>query len=527
MKQKILLILIFLLALFLRLIGLNWDQGNHLHPDERYLTMVVTDINLPSSIGQYFNTNTSPLNPQNNPNYQFFVYGTLPLFVTKLLAVILNLDKYDQIHLLGRVLSAIFDSLNIFLLFYLSRKKLVSAFIYSIMVLPIQLSHFFTVDTFLSTFILATFTALSFNHLYLAAIAYGLALACKISAIYFIPIILLYVFITKPKFFLLFTFYFLLVTFIVFRIFQPYSFTTLFSLSPKFIDSLKTLKQFSENNLIYPPSVQWFNRIPILFPLQNIILWGVGVPFAFSLFFIKFRHQSKIFYLALVWILFLIVFQGSQSTPTMRYFLPIYPFVALVISQKIPKIIFLFHFIYLLSFMNIYIHPHSRVQASSWINQNIPVGSKILSEYWDDALPLNNTQFQISELHLYDPESPDKWQILKTQLQNSDYLIMSSNRLWGSIPRVPYYYPDTTSYYRSLFNQSSQYKLVKKFTSYLGFSLPINECIYLGPTNYPTNNNWFEISQCEYPGIYLRDDIAEEAFTVYDHPQVLIFAKDK
>jgi len=66
-----------------------------------------------------------------------------------------------------------------------------------------------------------------------------------------------------------------------------------------------------------------------------------------------------------------------------------------------------------------------------------------------------------------------------------------------------------------------------KFNSYPGFSLPfLNKCYYFGQTNYPyqdKSNHFFEISNCNYPGIYLRDDTAEESFTVYDHPKVLIF----
>ena len=47
-NRKNLLILIFIIVIgfLLRLIGLNWDQGQHLHPDERFLTMVSSAINL-------------------------------------------------------------------------------------------------------------------------------------------------------------------------------------------------------------------------------------------------------------------------------------------------------------------------------------------------------------------------------------------------------------------------------------------------------------------------------------------------
>ena len=39
-KHQIILGLIFVLAFVLRIYGLNWDQGFHLHP-ERFLTMLV------------------------------------------------------------------------------------------------------------------------------------------------------------------------------------------------------------------------------------------------------------------------------------------------------------------------------------------------------------------------------------------------------------------------------------------------------------------------------------------------------
>ena len=54
------------MAAILRLHGLDWDQGQHLHPDERFLTMVETAIVPPHSIAEYFDTARSPLNPANH-----------------------------------------------------------------------------------------------------------------------------------------------------------------------------------------------------------------------------------------------------------------------------------------------------------------------------------------------------------------------------------------------------------------------------------------------------------------------------
>lgn len=550
LNHKSHLILLFLLALSLRLCGLNWDQGQHLHPDERFLTMVTADIKLPTNVLEYFDTDTSPLNPHNHPNYQFFVYGTFPLFLTKVLAVILGLDTYDSIHLVGRVLSALFDSLNIFLLYFLSRKiKIKNPFLpsllYALTALPLQLSHFFAVDTFLSFFILLTFIFLAYDKFVLASITFGLSLACKISAIYFAPIILLFLifhyFRTKNFIRILsLSFLLLLTSFTAFRLFQPYAFNGPISLDPNFLANLKTLQSFSNPDGWFPPSVQWLSKIRFLFPLQNIILWGAGLGF-FLIFILSIsyhllakKNQSNLISLSLIWVLFLFLLQGSQFAHSMRYFLPIYPFLCLLASLKSPpKILFFLHLIYGLFFLSIYTRPHSRVQASNWIYQQLPAGSRITNESWDDPLPLylsprHPNIYQSITLPLYDPDTPEKWQNINPILDNTDYIIMSSNRLWGSIPKVSIKYPISSKFYQDLFNENLNFKKLIEVNSYPGLNLPfLSGCYYFGPTDYPgLKPSWFDIdSNCSYPGIYLRDDIAEEAFSVYDHPKVLIFAR--
>ena len=105
---------------------------------------------------------------------------------------------------------------------------------------------------------------------------------------------------------------------------------------------------------------------------------------------------------------------------------------------------------------------------------------------------------------------------------------MSSNRLWGSIPLVPDLYPSTSKYYQDLFANKLNFSKILEINSYPGFNIPfIKNCYYFGLTNMPHNNSWFVKINCLHPGIYFRDDTAEEAFSVYDHPKVLIFTNDK
>lgn len=549
LNHKLLIILIFLTALSLRLFGLNWDQGQHLHPDERFLTMVAADIKLPHHILEYFDTANSPLNPYNYPNYQFFVYGTLPLFITKLVAVILHLDSYDTLHLIGRILSAIFDSFNIYCLYFLAKKinlkyPLLSPLLYAFTILPLQLSHFFAVDTYLNFFLLLTFTLLAYRQFSWSAVSFGLALACKISAVYFAPVIFLYLllhyFKTKNIFLVLrLSFILLFISFIIFRIFQPYAFIGLLSPNPQFIGNLKTLQSYSQPSGWFPPSVQWLSKTKIIFPLQNIIFWGIGLPLSCLLLWSLatrhhlFRKQLPLL-LSAVWCFLLFFLQATQFSYTMRYFLLIYPFLILLASlAKPPKLLLVSHCLFGLLFLTIYSQPHTRVQASDWIYHHLPSGSHITNEYWDDPLPLylpgyNPGNYQSTMLALYDPDTPAKWQAIGPTLQTVDYLIMSSNRLWGSIPKVPDQYPQTTNFYHLLFAGQLNFTNLIEINSYPGLPLPfLTACYYFGPTDFPGGqNSWFSIDHhCLRPGVYLRDDTAEEAFTVYDHPKVLIFGR--
>lgn len=551
-KEKIIIFLIFLLAFILRLYGLNWDSNSHLHPDERFLTMVANDVGLPSSFSQYLDTKNSPLNPYNYPQYSFFVYGTFPLFLTKFLAVFLHLDTYNHLTLLGRILSAFFDSGNVILLYFLAKKILKSFYLflpslfYALLILPIQLSHFFIVDTFLTFFILLTFTLLTYRYNLLAFITFGLALACKISALYFVPVIFLLLFLQKKKISFLFTssLYFLF-SLLFFRLFQPYAFDSLFLPNPAFISNLKTLALFSSVNGSYPPSIQWLHRIPLLNSFSNLTIWGLGLSISlplliFSISFLfkdKFKFKFNLPFIIFFWSLFLFLFQGLQFTHTMRYFLPIYPFICLLfaallfrfrIKRSLIIFILISNLIYTSAFLSIYSRPNSRIQASEWIIKNISLDKTISSEYWDDALPLYNDGHKIITLDLYAPDTPEKWDAINESLSSLDYLVLSSNRLWSSIPRAPEKYPQASKFYEDLFSGKSNFTLIKKFTSYPGFSLSfLNSCYYFGPSNYPgIKNTWFSVDKnCSYPGLYLRDDTAEEAFTVYDHPQVLIFAR--
>ena len=199
------LLSIFLLAGLFRFYGNDWDQGTHLHPDERFLTMVMNDMQLPSTVNEYLNVEVSGFNPR-NVGYEFFVYGSMPLTINKAVALAWGNDGYSKLHLQGRAFVAMVDILTLGVVFLLSRlirnryklsKNLPywAAYLYAIAVLPIQLSHFFAVDLILSFFlILSLFFStlfgfrLKWGYVFLSGGAFGLALASKLNGLYLLPL---------------------------------------------------------------------------------------------------------------------------------------------------------------------------------------------------------------------------------------------------------------------------------------------------------------------------------------------------
>ncbi len=104
--------MILLVGAYLRFIGLNWGEYQYLHPDERFLIWVGSDISPVEKFSDYWNTATSSLNPHNR-GHSFYVYGTLPLILTRYVVEwVYGHSGFNEMTDLGRMLSAIFDLSN-------------------------------------------------------------------------------------------------------------------------------------------------------------------------------------------------------------------------------------------------------------------------------------------------------------------------------------------------------------------------------------------------------------------------------
>ena len=314
------LILTLLAGAAFRMVGVNWDDNQHMHPDERHLSNVQSRIVSVGSLSEYFDTENSPLNPANQ-GFGFFVYGTLPLFMVHYVGEALGQLGYDPITIVGRYISAIFDVLTILLVFAIGKRLygkwvgLLGAMFYAFAVLPIQLSHFATVDTVTNTFAyLAVWAAAwaltrpeptfregqsGFARLFISlapyllfGLALGAAVASKVNAVVVAIVLPLVEWVRiqrldepdREKALLLSlrnVIVAAVVSFLTFRIGQPYAFN-----GPGFFNmginsgwwaSMQSLRVQASGDVDFPPALQWARR-PLTFSLENLVKWGLGLP---------------------------------------------------------------------------------------------------------------------------------------------------------------------------------------------------------------------------------------------------------
>ncbi len=382
------LVTILLVGWTFRSMNNNWDESRHLHPDERYLSMVINAIEPVWTAREYFDTASSPLNP-GNKDFGFFVYGTLPVFMVRYAGEWTGQVGYDLNTLLGRTMSAVMDTITILLTFIVARKLfnrgvgLIAAALYAFAVLPIQLAHFMTVDSFTNTFgmltVLIAVIILKRPSLmlgedtskakrvwyeiwpYLAfGTALGMATASKINAV---SLALLLPLVEGVRYFRLENegkeqaflpmigrmFLAAVMSFVVFRICQPYAFDGPgffnFSINQNWWQSMRSLQAQSTGEVDFPPALQWARR-PLWFSFKNLVLWGVGLPFglaaiasilAMGFSVIRKKHWDSLPILA--WTLIYAAWQGLAWVKSMRYLMLIYPLLAIIAAWGLWQLI--------------------------------------------------------------------------------------------------------------------------------------------------------------------------------------------
>ena len=633
------LLLIAALALLPRIYGLNWDANNHLHPDERQIVFKAMCVTLPgtprgASCDPAYTGPGWLFSPSSPLNTHFFAYGSFPQYLLALAAHAMAWfskltglfrlpagsawDDFNHFTLVGRVLSALFDTGSVAVAGLIARRligrraALLAAAFVAVIPLDVQVSHFYAVDTLLLFFVLLTLLGCvmlaqgpksrlkaatqddedefiprpafwsAWGGGVFVGVSFGLAMATKVSALPLLAPILVALLLRWRRRgleeALLAVMGLGALAVIAYLVTSPY---TLIDWK-NFQLQVNEQTNLSQGKLDYPYVRQFAGTTPFLYDIRQLLLYDMGLPLGLAglagigwAISKVWRRLDSDWGILVVWTLGYFAIIGSAYTKFSRYMLPVFTPLAICAvgmlaalaswgasrivsarqqqgspsSDRLPLLsgalspfarlmnamtrrwgtswwktvcgglaaLILGATLFLtLALVNVYSTPNTRVQASVWIYDHISAGETLTNEVWDDPLPIlapaaqtingapvtasghliNPYQYPEIGLNLYDDDTSAKAQQLATQLTQADVVVISSQRLLRSIPKLPDRYPMTTRYYQLLFDGS------------LGFSLAAH---FANPPHLL--------------GFTLNESGADESFSVYDHPPVWIFVK--
>ncbi len=577
-----------LLGLILRLYGLNWDSGNSFHPDERQILFHVTLLTWPKSVTQFLDPVHSPLNPH------FFAYGSFPLYLLASLGNILvhfspTLGTFANMTLVGRVLSAVFDSGTVLLAGWLGllltadatpgRQRawsvaLLAAALVACTPLQLQLSHFYAVDTILLFFVMLTVlacvvlvnTSKPIRWAIVAGLAYGFALATKFSATPLaIPLLVAIMLRWYRRDFVSALVPLLIasvLTIFTFLIAEPYALLDM----PNFIQQISEQGSLARGTLDLPYVRQFVGTIPYMYEAQNMLLWGMGVFLGLAacvgIGWVLWRiwrlrgHEEEDanngWLVVISWVIVYGAITGDFYVKFMRYMLPIYPFLTLMAAAVV---------------MAFATHEWKLGIARQTANENNVRqnrrGSRLLKVVSLGAvvLVLGGTLFQgLALLNVYSlpntriqasrwmyshiqPHSVltyEQWDdplpIAVDQNDPSEYIQAVYTDIYGQpTTGLDLYSDDTMAKAQVLANLLPKVNAITMPTDRLDKSIPRL------PSRYPLTIHYYQLlfngqlgfhlaAQFEnHPnlfGVTLNDSGADESYSVFDHPKARIFVRD-
>jgi len=561
-KNKITLILglFILIGIVFRFYNLNWGAPYYFHPDERNIASAITQLQFPN---------------QMNPN--FFAYGSLPIYIVYFSGIIYNyllsamvghwsLDighlgsvSFEQAIIGLRILSATLSVLLI-PLFYLTGKKLKSeatgivlAFFALTSIGFIQYSHFGTYEMFLTFFTALLFllclhylsNPTKINLLYISIIS-GILISSKVTNLALLPIPIFIIFLHNDRSLKIshwklienwklimrnsvLSFCFLLFTFFIFFVTNPYTFLDFSSFHGSM--TYESNVALGSEPVFY--TGEFFNTIPVVFQAQHVF------PFLLTPFLILFilpalgyvfvkaiKPWNKSYILLFIFLAITFIPQAFFFVKWTRYMVPTLPFFYCILAiffidaleylqKKIPhthykqiskiglgvgsfiSLIYAFAF-----FMTVYVEPDTRVAADQFAKKHISTHAPIVSEVYDLGITSFNADFNnISLFNFYDldnnsPESSPE--TLADKLKITDYIILPSQRILKVRLQQPEKFPNGNAFYTQLLDGK------------LGF-----QKIYETPCDI-----WCTITYAGNPVFSY-----EETANVFDRPEVLIFKK--
>lgn len=566
-STTLVIILILMAAFALRVFNLDWDEGHYLHPDERFIADVITSriqFEWPPDFHNLLDPEHSLINPRSvdpkSGNPRDFAYGALPLFVTDWVATGMShltvhdwSTYYGGVYKVGRFLSAIFDTLTVLMIFLIGRRSfnrrvgLLAAAIAAATPMAIQLAHFYTTDSWLTFFVTVTLYGAiratesgAVRWFAFTGMAFGLAMASKgsvFSLAGLVAVAILYDAICRFRnresvFRILIAVVeracvSFLSWIVAFGIFEPYALAR----PHVYINQVQRQSDIIRGVFDVPFTRQYMGTTPVLYQLKQLVRWGLG-PVAGILALLGviilakrfLKHPSAGATVILAWFCGYGLIVALPETKFLRYLAPLIPVFAITAGIAFDAVCTLLGKIggirlatagavamlvaigfWTAAFMSVYHGDQPRIAASKWVYANVPAGSTLSDEDWDDSLPLDLGPGLNSSDYLYDHvkfdlytdrEPRDEADHIYELLQGADYIIIASNRVMAAMPQSPWRYAVQERYYELLQSGQLGFAKVGDFHS------------------YPRLGGW-----------QFADDSADESFINYDHPHVFIYKK--
>ena len=482
----------------------------------------------------------------------------------------------EGVAIAGRLLMALLDTLTILLLFLLGRRLygaaggLLAAGLYAFTAQAVQLSHFFAMDPASTTFItLAIYGGVlmiqerSWRGVLYAGIGAGLATSAKFSAlpILAVPVAAALVVLWQADKhasqqadrvrrgngvgrMLVSAPLALLLACAAFFITSPYAVLDWASFIQATLVEQGQMLVYGTDDA--PFTRQFRNTTPYLYFIQQQVVWGMGLPlglialtgsgWALAKALVQRAKAGELIIWA--WLIPYFGITGAFLAKFNRYMSPVLPFVLLFAAGLI---VWLWRFgarrysdgsqlrlaarlsaallaltalggglFWSLAYVNgVYTYEHTWITASRWIYANAPTDSVILRElWWDYRLPMSipGEPGMDMESHglrnidwgTFEEDTPEKYVFLRQRLREADYVIYSSQHVYRSVNELPERYPMTIRYYELMLGEQLGFVHAADFTSpprLLGLTFP--------------------------------DQEADNSWSIFDHPRVSIFAKQR
>lgn len=576
-SSLVLIVVILTLSAVLRFYGLQWGLPYRFHVDEHQYVI--------DSVLRYW----QGVVYQGDLNPHLSTYGVLPLYTLilarllilvpqailyniPLTAAYLTAEHAMVTYTVGRVISAALSVFTVYLFFVIGRRLyndrvgLVAAALVATTVSLIQAAHYYTVDSMLIFFLALTFIQAvnilqkgDMRSYLLAGVCLALGLAVKLPAILMGPVLIVAHLLNarQPvwqgqldkalvrRFFNRPLIYMGLITLTTFAVISPYNlldFKELY-LSGGNLNAARNIKlAFIEPFQTW--TLAYYNLTPYVYEITTLLFYGMGPGnevIALLGMLLMIRHPKKPDLLLLAWVIPFFVIIGLNQVKTVRYILPLMPFLTLCgavwldrlfmsvrlrrtwVPAAVTLLVIGTGFFYAIAFTRLYGQEDSRLQASDWLYRNAPAGSIVVVEdeftYTaplglpdDDIDPWNRSVLDpavdaAEAIHsvrvIFSPyytgyetlDNETKAAHIQETISGADYIVVSE-RHYHPYSRLPDYRPEEYRYYKDLFDGQLGYRLAVVFD--------------------PSPNLF---------GITLADDEAELYSKVFDHPKIWIFER--